>query len=272
MAKTYEALAQNKNPRFKGLKFENVRPREVSTFNSTEFRDLLNSMECFELSTWGGDNDVGWCSNTLEGFRDFIPHLDQYFFHNLASVKRLTISAHEDGTIGGTMQEDLSISNSRMPFLQSLGLENIIIGEELKTFLLAHLNTLEELLFINCHSTLGYDDNGLCWQHLFEAILQAKPKILRKLSVEPKEWPYSPDYSDDKETKPEVLLAYKELEENPKRRWFAYAHISDKYGSLFGDRDKTLESFERCVDQRTYNSLIQLVETNDFRIAQIQRR
>lgn len=262
MAQTYEALAQNESPNFKGLNFKNVLPKEVSTFMSAEFRNLLNSIDKFEISFWGGDNGAGWCSNTLSGFRDFVQDLDQYFFNHLASVKSLVISAHEDGTMGGSScQADLVIRDSKMPLLQSLHLENIIIAEDLSTFLLTHLDTLENLQLTSCHSTVEFNNHEWHWEQFFGSILKAKPKNLRNLVVEPRTWPYSLDYSDT-DTSDEAQLVYKELEENPKLRLFSYAYISDKYGSLYGDREKTLASFKEGADRRAYDSLSQLVDAN----------
>jgi hypothetical protein len=60
MAKSFDAIVQNKNSKIRSLELRGTVSKEVSTWSTQAFRDLLNSLDEFKVSIRGNDNGAGW--------------------------------------------------------------------------------------------------------------------------------------------------------------------------------------------------------------------
>jgi hypothetical protein len=79
MAKSFDAIVQNKSSTIRSLELRGTVSKEVSTWSTQEFRDLLEPLEEFKLSIRGNDNGAGWvCIHPL---------INQYFM--------LTVTAYQ---------------------------------------------------------------------------------------------------------------------------------------------------------------------------------
>ena len=270
MAKTFQALAQNKKPCCKKFEIKQLVAREVSTFNDKAFHAFLGRIEQFKLSIRGADNGAGWEINTLEGFLAFISRLDRFFFNHLRSVTDLTIVADVSGPIGleGMNHARLALDEAQMPLLKTIYLENVFICPELVGFLAARTATLESISLNECYASIGgLAENGIQWSEFLTALYDAKSKKLCHLSITPSDVPLSMDekyksFNSKKAASEEVIKARKSLKENTHLRLFAYASVDDKYGTLFADEDENLASFQDGEDQRAYDRLMEVVNEN----------
>lgn len=269
MAKTYDALAQNDKPSVKTLEIRKLYPLEVSTFRSDAFHKFLGTLQRFDLSLFGGDNGAGWCINCSNGYLEFVFKLDAYFFDHLSNVTEFKLRADDTGPLGlrGNRHADLVLRPDQMPLLKSVVLENIFVCPELIDFLVGHSKTLESVSLHNCYAGInGEAENGIPWEDLFTALSEAKPQKLHHLDVLPLDPPYvdTNSHADLDETAG-VHQCRMMLDQDPRRRMFAYKILDDKYGMLFDDEDQNQESFLGGDDQKAYDKLMHLVEANASR-------
>lgn len=279
MAKSFEAVAQNKN--LKSLQVIQLPPREVSVFRHPTFHEFLGTLDRFALSLWGDDNGAGWKTNTLEPYLGFLSKLDQFFFNHLHCTTEFSLKADEAGPIGlkGRYHAPLALNATQMPRLQSLHLEHIFICRELVNFLVGHADGLESMLLHNCYGGVnqlinddpdgddeGEVENGIHWHVLFNALADAKPKQLWRVEITPTElcyyYPYGDKGADESD---ETRKVRRILQEDPKRRLFAYKILDDKYGMLFDDEDENRTAFLRGDDQRAYDRLMEIFKANAAR-------
>jgi hypothetical protein len=265
MEKSFNALVQNTSPGFKNLVIQNLIPKEVSTFNTAALQNLLRQMHRFELSMYGADNGAGWKLSGMPGFQSFVEKLDMWFFNDLTLVTDLSINAHEDGRIGGGYAH-LPLDRTQLPLIKALRLKNIVFCPKLQIFLVNHADTLEVLELTNCHA---YDEYyRVFWEDIFTSLIEAKPKKLRSLKILPRSLPLNDnDFPGDRmymknPDSDEVAEVRRILRENPRRRLFAYASISDKYHTLYDDEEENLARFLKGDDQRAYTELMRIIDTN----------
>jgi len=269
MAKTFDALSQNDKPSIKTLKIEKLYPLELSPFRSEAFHDFLSPLDRFDLSLFGGENGAGWCINCSNGYLEFVSKLDTYFFDHLQNITEFHLRADETGPLGlrGNRHADLTLRPDQMPLLKSVFLQNIFVSPELVDFLVGHSETLECISFNDCYGGInGEAENGIYWEALFTALSDAKPEELWRFDVLPLDPPYQDmnDHTDLSETDG-VHICRTMLEQDPKRRLFAYKILDDKYGMLFDDEGETLQSFLEGDDQKAYDRLMHIVNDNSSR-------
>ena len=266
MTKTFTALAQNKNPCIKGLEILRLVPKEVSAFSDPAFHDFLGSLEWFKFSLHGDDNGAGWNINTLDGYLAFVSKLDSLFFNHLNNVTSFSLKADDTAPVGleGMRHSRLALTAGQMPLLKSIHLENVFVCPELIDSLIGHRDILESITLHDCFGGIdGMAENGIHWSVLFTALANAESTQLRQLEILPLDVPYKYRFgSADDEERDEVQEITRLLEEDPKRRLFAYTILDDKYGMVFENDEENRNAFLKGDDQRAYDRLMQIVNAN----------
>ena len=279
MARSIDALCQSGSAHFGTLELRKLVPKEVSTFSSDAFHHFLSTVRNFKISIRDYDNGAGWTMNTTEEFANFANKLGVYFFDHLPSATTFVLEADESGPLGlepGRWHAHLALQRSQMPLLKILALRYIFVCRELTDFLVAHADTLEEVVMTDClacNSPLVDDVNtendGMRWHEMFNAFADSSPSRLKRLDIlSTKEidveyktrYPYTED--DDEDEGGDVVKVREELAENPKRRLFTYVDLDDKYGTLMEDYKQVREAFLSGNDQRAYDRLVSIVEKN----------
>ena len=279
IAKSYEAIAQNSVPCIKVLEIRRLILKEVSTFNSQAFHDFLGTVERFELSLFGYDDDTRYSINVLDGYRDFVPRLDYFFLNHLKSTTHLSITAHWTGPLGleGKPHARLALSAHQMPLLKSLDLTNIFVCPELVRFLVRHLDTLEKVSLRGCYcDTSRRYENGVRWDALLGSLLDAKPHKLRLFAITP-----SHETLDDHNRDCDHRLCFKCLDEyyndidqtfgrtsqeGLQRKKLGYATLHPEHGTMKFDRNLFIKSFALDSDQEAYDRLMRIVNGNASRL------
>ena len=270
MAKTFHALANNKELCFRKFEIKQLIAKEVSTFNSEAFHEFLGRVKQFKLSMRGEESEMGVKMNVLSGFAAFVSRLDRFFFNHLTSVTDLAIVADQAGPLGleGTRHVRLALHKHQMPLLKTIYLENIFICPELVSFLLARTPTMESISLHNCFASMqGSAKTGIYWSEFFTALHDAMPKKLCHLEITPMDVPLC--IQEDgwgpvrKEEMPEEYFeARQALEENLRLRLFPYASLDETYGEILNDYDENLDACLRGDDQRAYDDLMKIVNVN----------
>ena len=262
VAKTYAALSENPHLHIKALEIRQFMFRNHTPFCTDFFHDLLGTLERFGLSLRGGESAC-WAINHLDGYVAFVPKLDEYFFNHLTSVRHVSLRADKSGPIGlqGQGNIPLVLNPRNMPCLQFITLEYIFICEELLDFLVAHADTLEVLSMRDCYGSVDVlVENGIYWERFFQMLHSAKPRAMNKLEVLPLDLPIDGRFEDPAGETTEACR--KILEQDKRRRLFAYASLDDKYGTLYDEESENLNSFFKGEDQEAYDNLMLVVDEN----------
>ncbi|MCJ1371813.1 hypothetical protein MMC20_003033 [Loxospora ochrophaea] len=268
MAMTFDALSFNKQPCMKELEVRQIIPREVSSFRKKAFHDFLGTLKTFTLSVctlsvWAADDDTNRKSNTSTGYVTFISNFDVFFFDHLANVTHLDFRAHEDGPIGlETLTGDISLAlyPNQMPLLESVYFENMFICLEPVHFLKAHSNTLQLISLHECCGSInGYTKSENRWEFLFTTLSNVEPRALRQVEITNESAPYQ----WRNESEEEVERTRKMLEEDSNKRIWPYKTLDQWNGLLRNDKHENWEAFLRGEDQRAYERLMKIVETNE---------
>lgn len=270
MAKSWNALIQNQEPKFRSLEIRQLRPIRVSTFNDPAFHDFLGQFERFELSIYGADNGAGWNINKNEIYETFMPKLDEYFFNHLISVTDLVFKASANGPLGleeGNSHIRLALNRNHMPALQKVYLEYILVGPELIDFVIGHKETLKSLTMRRCSADMYGGTNDIPWKTFFDSLRNAKPQKLRHLELLFDKVPLTRednfDLEEDEAKVPaEVKQVRQILANDTSRRIFPYTYLDDKYGFIAGVDDENLAAFQRGDDQASYDRLMELINAN----------
>lgn len=279
MAKTYKALAKNKNVYTKGLDLRDLIYKRPSTFTGQSFHDFLSHIETFSLSIRGEDNGAGWCVNKAEEYVAFASKLDVFFYDHLSHVKSVTIKAPEEGPLGQPgdhtySQIPLGLKKDQMPFLKHLHLEYIIICPQMTDLLIGHTATLENLSLRECFVSMmgtvegSEADGGIYWEHFLNTLSDANFEKLRRVEILPLDLPlllgvHISGYETRVEDTDDVLCKTRQLiqDSDSSRRLFAYCFMDEKYGNIYPDEDGVLNSFRRGKDQASYDRLMHKVDT-----------
>ncbi|KAF2472374.1 uncharacterized protein BDR25DRAFT_302595 [Lindgomyces ingoldianus] len=265
MAKSYEAVGRNSQHSIKTLELRGLVARQASSWNGQGFRNFLGGMESFIISIKGGNNDVGWCVNTLQGYLEFITHLGNHFFDHLTNVTSFSFTATDEGPPGleGLRHVPLPLLAHHMPHLQTLELGWIFINPQLLEFINSHHETLISIRLEHTFSgaSCRLAENGITWAEFFNSIHRAGPSKLKRLEILPLESRLKED-EEDESMSPEAERVQSALDQNPEKRLFSYAGLSSKYGMLFEYEENNIEQFERGEDQRGYDRLMSLIKTN----------
>lgn len=236
-------------------------------------------MEQFTISFYGGDNGAGWKTNTSEIWCAFVAKLDSFFFVHLSHTTSLALEATKEGPLGldGMHHGPLVLRKEHTPLLKSLHLKYIILGPELRDFLVGHANMLEEVHMHNClaETDTRLTNSGLHWADVFDALASAKPGRLRALLITEdcpaplsNEVGYSNNFyskideKDEEKVDKEIEEAEKAVEEGKGRVW-PHVTLDDKYGWLFEDEEENFISFREGNDQRAFERLMDIVRKNN---------
>lgn len=274
MAKTYDALANNKEIYAKGLELRDLIYKRPSTFTNQSFYDFLGRIETFSLSLRGEDNGAGWKINKAEEYSAFGSKLDVFLFNHLSQVTSVTIKASEEGPLGlpsanSWNQVPLALEKDQMPYLKKLHLEYIVLCPQLTHFLIGHTATLERLSMHHCFvETIGLmTEEDLSWYRLFNSLYDAGFSKLRQVEILPLDLPllvgaYIQDYETRMRNSNDILHTTNKflLDSDPGRRLFAYTTVDDKYGMLFPNEEEILNSLRNGKDQVSYDRLMQKVD------------
>jgi hypothetical protein len=275
MAQSFNALSQNRKALFKHLEIRQLVPYAVSTFDTDAFHAFLGNLKAFTLSLRGWDNGAGWQLNTLDFAADFAGKLDTWFFDHLGMVHHLVFEASDMAPIGldpGRYHSHLALKPGQMTSLRSVQVRYLFICPELRDFLVAHADTLEEIVMLDCLASvevLDEDTEGMAWCRLFDAISEATPSKLRRLEVR---WTEEVEWGSEWEDAPEDVNADTDkirqfLEDDPEAVFFNYTNLDDKYGMLFEDEHEIRSSFLQGGDQKAYKRLMAIVEKNRMKTA-----
>ena len=274
MAKTYDALANNKEIYAKSLELRDLIYKRPSTFTNQSFHDFLGHIEKFSLSLRGEDNGAGWKTNRAEEYSAFASKLDMFFFNHLSQVTSVTIKASKEGPLGLPSANSwslvpLALEKNQMPYLKELHLEYIVLCPQLTDFLIGHTATLERLSMHHCFvETIGtMTEEDLSWDRLFNSLYDAGFSKLRQVEILPLDLPllvgaYIQDYETRTRDKNDILHITNQilLDSDPGRRLFAYTIVDDKYGMLFPNEEEILNSLRNGKDQVSYDRLMQKVD------------
>jgi hypothetical protein len=283
MSKSFDALSKNTTSSIEEFEIKGLVAKEVSAFTSKDFHDFLGKLKTFSVSLHDWFNGMALGMNLQRGFAAFAEKLGNYFFDHLQSTTDFSLKAHKTAPLGMDMLDryhvHLALRPSQFPLLRKLALGYIHVCPELVDFLIAHLETLEELVMTDCQCSLPLldeDTEGMRWYKLFDALAERQPPRLRKLEMTPTQQIGKKSFDEfDDENKwrmmRELLAAEPErslfrktrelLAEDPKRRLFAYANY-DKIDTVGRDAKKELESLLKGEDQRAYNRLMAIAERN----------
>ena len=207
--------------------------------------------------------------------------LDIFFFDHLQRITSLTLKATEEAPIGlvGMNHAPLVLRPEHMPQLKTVHLEYMILSPELRSFLVGHVSTLEDLHLRSCFAEIAYDmtENVLHWHELFDAISSAEPTKLRAFKVTQerpaplpkskdecqKYLPYNLKDEDEETLNAQMEQARKVLEEDGEKRVWRYATVDEKYGIVDDDEEENfLDFFKEGKDQEAFERLVSIVERN----------
>ncbi|KAF2171379.1 hypothetical protein M409DRAFT_18495 [Zasmidium cellare ATCC 36951] len=265
------------------LEVLNLPPKTTSAQQTPEWQAMLGGLEEFELSLWGGDNGVGWHSNTLPGYLDSIENLRDSFFRHLMKATTVKLVAHPDNPIGceGMRQVFIPIQPKDLPNVQHLTLHDCFVDHALTANLAKKPGQLKSFHLNNCYSA-GNDENFgtahtvLTWSEFFSTLRQTQPNlsdfILKDKRTPPlthdeqfyragEEGPVVPYEPPDQEPE-NVKAVRKGLQEHPSRRLFTYTTLDDKYGMVFAYEEVNIEAFMLGEDQKEFDLLVEMVEGN----------
>ncbi len=279
MVKTYKALAQNPQPCIKTFDIRQLMLLGVSSFGDEAFHDFLSTLKRFDLSIRGGDRNVDWSLNTIQGYLDVASKIDKYFVDHLKNVTHFSLKSNQSIPLGleGMRHTQLALNADQMPMLKCLHLENVFVCPELVDFLVGHVGTLESVFLHDCFASPGratLAKNGIAWDVLFNTFADAEPKQLHQFSIMPRQRPDQPGilHGGDGEAglqkgKAQQRAARLILDESPERVLFAYVYLDDVYGWVFDDEHLTRVAFLQGDDQRSYERLREIMEANGSRLA-----
>jgi hypothetical protein len=268
MNQTYKSLSRNANHQITALKLTDLQSVEVSTFSSETFHRFLQSIQKFELSTVGFEND--YQPNIYDYHLHFVSRLGVFFFDHLYSVQEFVLKANEYAPFGimGWGHASFGLSAHQMPLLKHVHLEWIFICLELVDFLTSKSTTLESVSLHECRGASSTnvnpeDENCMPWRVFFRAISNAKPSRMRQFIVSPTN--VAPEVLENKFFKAFVPEVEEMMQNNPERRMFRYSQADEKYGWISED-ELTIESFLEGEDQEAYEELMEIVHANASRI------
>lgn len=257
-------------------------PGPTSTWFTEDWKAFLGRLETISIDIWGGDNGVGWNSNTCPGYLHFLNHLDKYFFNHAKSSRKLSIKADEGSPYGGVNEyfrhASLALGQmSQLPKLEELCLENCIVDFNLMKFIESHAEVLRELRLIDCMSCHQPDqpsvDWGPSWAEFFSSVLKCSLSI-SDIVISNKSIPlttdeaFRPEHRDNEtgqyrppaDEPADARQIREQLKRDDKLRLFPYICLDDKYGMVFAQEEANMARFQSGEDQLAYDHLMEVVK------------
>jgi hypothetical protein len=264
MERSYRALARNTASTIKNIEFKNVVAKRCSAWNLSEFQALLGGLTSFTISLRGGDNGAGWQINMLEGYLDFVSHLDAYLFEHLSHTEHFSFAATGDGPPGiegGLNNTALPLFGQHMPRLKSLSMEHVFISKNLAAFITAHGETLESVRLADCYS--GWDnEDEITWGKFFLRIASVDMKSLCLFDIAPTDFERLQHTGKDDYYYHRTMRAQELREQFPERRMLDYKFLDNKYGMVFDNEDQVFERFETGTDHTGWEQLWKVIKKN----------
>lgn len=264
MAKSWTAISKNTKPHFRSLEMRQMMPKIVSTYQSEEFHTLLNVMEHFSISMLHLED---YASVLHLGIATFHASLAELAYDHLKNIREFELSSANESVIGLTdcfHNLELPLTSHHMPLIKTISLDRISVCTDLADFLISRLGTLHTITLRNCIGS-GEQIREFSWCLLFQKLANASPRHLRRLTIEPKDICIASEHDTPAhalEIEDEVLAIEYILDAEPGRRVFSYRYIDDGHGWPCDNLESTREAFLRGDDQREYDRLMQIVETN----------
>lgn len=273
MAKTYTAIARNEHGSPATLELLEVVPAGISPWTTEAWATFLGSVKKFKLSLYNYENGAGWCCNTSDSYVAFVENLDLLFEH-LTSVTdfRLTTKGCGAPGVGGHHRAALPFNANHMPLLQNFELESCFISERLARLIASHSQTLKEIKLTDCFSGAGdsYADEQTTWEAFLTIVGNAIGSVeenvaLEKLFISPanlceKEYCAVSEGVEIEGSAEEVELVRRSLQDDPRRRMFAYGYMDDKYGYWGADKEHNLATFLAGQDQAAFDRLMAIID------------
>ncbi|RBA15755.1 hypothetical protein FPRO05_12362 [Fusarium proliferatum] len=264
------AISMNHN--ITNLKIENLIPRNVSAWETSEWASFLGRLQVLEIVVFGGDDDL---LHTNLGFIEFIGSLPHFVMRRARNVRHLTLEASSDALFGGASANyciPLPLKEDHFPFLKSLTLKNIMIGPDLVEFLTSRVDSFEELELHDCmcdgpEPEYGpdWDLEPVSWADLWRAIRESNMRLFKVTVVQSKTPPllWQEGSSEEDETSAESVAAArirKMMEEDKSLVVWRYARVDYKYGWIVDLSDDNVKYFEEGEDQQEYVKLLEMLE------------
>jgi hypothetical protein len=265
MEEIYRALCSN--DKIKSLEIEEMLPLRTEVWGTKDFEQFLGRLETFNLSIWGGDNGAGWKTNTMQYYQQFCNDLGNLFFENLTNVVSVRIESDEGSALGDVSlhQVPFPLEPGSMRQCQHLELVNCYIGPAIQNFITKHAKVLKTLTLRDCDAEI-YEEDGTSWEAFLDAISQ-EDLVLTALTIENRNVPLTQDEEFDRPDQEEVSNDIKQVrailgDPSSDRKLFSYGYNDDKYGMHFKNEDSNVERFLRGGDQRAYDKLRNIVQSN----------
>jgi hypothetical protein len=115
------------------------------------------------------------------GCESFGEKLGQLFCNHLSSVKEIDVSACDVPMTIYEIPETPSLSNGlRMPMLESLFLDSLVVDAGLEALFASHAQTLKSIHLRNCYAKPAWDsfEGFVPWARLFNSLVTEEPKKL----------------------------------------------------------------------------------------------
>ncbi|KAE8372469.1 hypothetical protein BDV26DRAFT_301894 [Aspergillus bertholletiae] len=240
----------------------------VSVFTDEVFRTFLSQLKTFHLSLRRWDNGVGWVMITQRIFRDFSHYLGPFFFHHLAAVEDFSFDPQETAPLGNGGQpycEDIGLRHTTLPKLRNITLNNVILCEELRDFLIRHSATLESITFWDCFASDEPREYGepVDWGELFTTLTRECFPRLTDFEVAWKQSELQMLELDREWNDPEQVQQVRDkLDREPDSKAFPYCEVDCKYGVRYSDYTATQIAFLKGANYQGFRDLMAMVEGN----------
>lgn len=209
----------------------------------------------------------------MDGYVGFANKLHVLFQH-LDKITDFSFSATSSGPVGipGPYHSVLHLHAYDMPFLQVLELRFCFMSKRFAHFIGSHLATLKRVVLSNCYSGAGdgYAEEYTKWRTFFNMISEYIERVdrmcLAEVTISPSVSGVLKDEGDlgnenvdvvaIRGTDEELELAKQTLQDNPGRRFFAYAGICSGGGCLYQAAEENLWEFLRGEDEAAFDRLV----------------
>ena len=204
----------------------------------------------------------------MEGFVPFVLDLTPKVLQHGTNVSTLGIMAPRDGLIG--FETPVPGMQLDFPRLTTLTLTNLCLNPSYLDFFTRHRHTLKSLVFFRCWTVcfadedMGWDTD---WCEVFDS-LQQPESVLNEFHCVPAIFSFTdntksdtgPGVTDDEIVRWEEVVEI--LKQKPGTRAFHYAVLDEESGSVYADTHGVLQSLKSGADQRSFDSLMELVKQN----------
>lgn len=267
MAQMWAVLRRNEG--ITSFEIDNLPALVVSSWGDAEWTAFLGRLTSLTLRIGGGDNGVGWQANTMDGYRDFLENLAEYFFKDTKSLRKLHLVADRWNYYGENDGRSMptAIRMDLLPELEEIRVENCFVDDNLcRDILAASRAHLKKLQLVNCMA----NSETPTWATLFTRLASIPSLSLHEFVVVSEKVEFHESLQSQllhlpvSKIKPvgrEVIALRSSPAEDSldKSRPFAYGTVDMKYGMVFHDVERNWDEFESGVDMEAYRRLMQVL-------------